>query len=131
MSMTWATVVAQARFLLQDTREGEYRISDADLAAGCYFACITAKQTRPDMFFGHNRLEGDYSPCFPPPPYTDATALATMLATECPVPENYVQAVVMFIAGWGEMANEEFAGTDRARTLMASFASQLRGSSPT
>ena len=123
--MTWGELITQARFLLQDTVAERYRYSDENLLAACYLACTSAKQIRPDIFFGKVLLEGDYSPCFPGPPYADASVVAAAKATAAPLPEIYHQPTILFIAGYAEVVNEEFTGTDRAASLLATFRSQL------
>lgn len=122
--MTWGELIAQARFLLQDLRENEYRYSDENLLAACHLACTTAKQIRPDLFYGKNLLTGDDSPCFPPPPY-DGADIPAIKALTSPFPENYVQPVILFMTGYAEVVNEEFSDGSRATSLLSSFKNQL------
>ncbi len=124
-SLTWGELIAQARFLLQDRDSDRYRYSDENLLAACHLACLTVKQIRPDIFFDTYRLSGENSPCFPAPPYDDAATRATLMATTSPMPDIYQQPTILFITGYAELVNEEFAGTDRASSLLSSFKAQL------
>lgn len=122
--MTWGELIGQARFLLQDTVADRYRYSDENLLAACHLACLTARQIRPDLFFGRVLDEGVRSPCFPPPPY-DSKRIPEFFALPAPLPEIYHQPVIFFITGYAEIINEEFSGNERAASLLASFKSQL------
>lgn len=123
-TLTWGELVGQARFLLQDRDDSRYRYSDEQLLSACHLACLTAKQVRPDIFFGAYSLVGSASPCFPAPPYS-ASQITSLKATAAPFPDIYQQPAILFIAGYAELTNEEFAGTDRAAALLTSFRTQL------
>lgn len=122
--MTWEELTNQARVLLQDLDSDRYRFSDENLIAACHLACTTAKQIRPDLFYGQILFEGEHSPCFPGPPYDDAT-LAKAKAATVPVSESYHQPFIWFVAGYAEIINEEFTGADRSAALLNGFRTQL------
>ena len=123
-TMTWGELLSQARYLLQDTDDSRYRFPDDKLLTACHFACLTMKQVRPDLAFGRYLPTGEASICFPAPPYTEAD-ITTIKTEAAPFPEIYIQPVVLFVAGFSEIINEEFTGSDRAASMLSSFKSQL------
>lgn len=108
---TLGDCIDEARTILQDKVE-PYRYSDAELASIFTNACYEIKRLRPDAYIGGYGVDLTI--------YTDGD-----LALEVPFPSTMFQPVVLFMAGFAELRDDEFTVDNRAGTLLRSFAGQL------
>lgn len=107
---TLATVqdyVTAARVLLQDT-VATYRYPDADILAALNFAMIEARRARPDFFIG-----------------TTVPSFSTVNSDAVNIDEQYRLPVLLFVAGYAQLRDDEGTQDQRASTLMAIFKTSL------
>lgn len=104
---TLADLITRARVTLQDVNSVRY--SDSELLDFANEALGAARIARPDFFLG------SYS--------TAQTALAS--GATFPLPFQYEQYVVDFIAGRAEMRESESTNETRAGALLARFKAGL------
>lgn len=103
---TFATIVSQARVLLQDT--GSVRYSDADLMVYANDAVKMIRRVRPDAFFGQFK-----------------TVLTDYATTDtCPVGIEFDQAIRDYVVAYANMRESEDAGT--TQDFMGKFAAGLK-----
>ena len=108
----------QAREIIQDTHDDPYRHSDEKLIGYFNNAVADAWRLRPDLFVA---------------PSEASLGLAhqqySVVDLDIPFPleDQYFTSVVMFIAGWVGMGDDEFANDNRAITLIKQFEFQLTG----
>lgn len=120
MARTIPDVITEARKLLQDTRAGSYRYSDAYLIGLLNAALQEIYRLRPDAFIGCCTEENIEVPTF-------AEADATNTATLFPIDAMFFMATVYHIVGNAQLADDEFAEDSRAIVLLQSFRSMLIG----
>ena len=111
---TISELLSQVRYILQDTVATSYRYPDADLLAHFNSAIYELKRLRPDVWLG---LYGEDLPM-----YSTAYDLTT---TEIPFPSIFFQPVVLFVAGYAELRDDEFTVDNRAVGLVRSFSQQI------
>lgn len=103
---TFATIVSQARVLLQDTSSVRY--TDAELMVYANDALKVIRRVRPDTFFNQ------YATAI-----TDYTTSSTF-----PIGTEFEQSVRDFIVAYANMRESEDAGT--TQDFMGKFASGLQ-----
>jgi len=105
--------VSEARVILQDTVT-PYRYSDDELLSYFNNALYELKRLRPDLYigsFGSDLLI-----------YTTSD-----LSTEVPFASIAFQPVLLYMAGFAELRDDEFTVDQRAGTLLRAFTGQLTG----
>jgi hypothetical protein len=104
-------VLEQSRILLQDEVE-PYRYKDAQLLDFFNSSLYELKRLRPDAWLGQ---------------YNTDLKLYTIsdLNTEIPFGSIYFQPVVMYVTGYAELRDDEFAIDGRSATLLTAFARQI------
>ena len=106
---TLADLITRARVTLQDTSSVRY--TDAELLVFVNEALGEARRARPDFFLG------SYS--------TAQTSLAS--GATFPLPFQYEQFAVDYIAGRAEMRESESTNEGRAAALLSRFKAGLNG----
>lgn len=109
-------VIRLARDILQDTRVDEYRYNEQSLRDIYNLGIREVRRVRPDFFM--------LSPAGPLPVLTDQSDLDTTLVA---LPDWSINALVMFIAGYAELRDDQFTVDARAATLLSQFTVQLVG----
>lgn len=109
-------VIRLARDILQDTRVNEYRYTEASLRDIYNLGIREVRRVRPDFFM----LASDG----PLPVLTDVSDLDTTLVN---IPDWSINSLVMFIAGYAELRDDQFTVDARAATLLSQFTVQLVG----
>lgn len=117
-SLTFATLVAEARTLLQDLVQvdGGYRYSDAEMFQNINGALLEIRAKRPDLFL-------DIGLRAPMPVYSAAVDMNTAF----PLDSSVYNAVLYYTVGRTELREDTFATDGRATVLMNKFVSQLLG----
>ena len=100
----------EARGILHDRDSTGYRYSDADLVAALNMALDTLYSQRPDAFVGQ----------FSALPHFVEADLGLGTPTDFPVDAIFYSPCVMFVVGWAEIREEEYAETGRAATFLSS-----------
>lgn len=111
---TISDIIESSRELLQD-EVAPYRYSDDRMVRTYNGALREAFRIRPDLFL-------DVS-------YVLPTYTTSDFATSLIIEEQFYNAVVAFIVGWVELADDEFALDGRAAALLTAFRNQLIGNS--
>lgn len=112
MSFTIEYPIARAREILQDLDRQRY--PDQTLLDALNIAITSMMRVRPDIV----SLQGD----IPGFPYDTGSLDGSVLF---PVSQQFIEPVVVFVAGWAELRDDEFAVDNRANVLITRFASQL------
>jgi hypothetical protein len=112
MSFTIDYVIGRAREILQDDAKDRY--SDDRLLNALNIAIASMQRVRPDI----PELWSDIVRY----PYSGADLGGTTLI---PVHQQYMESLVAFVAGWAELADDEFTVDGRASVLMTRFTSQM------
>jgi len=106
MARTVAQVIAAARVLVNDndpdaaTNPSLYRQPDTQYLVWVLDALNAVRNRRPDLFLGN---------------YGDLSALTT--GSNLPLPDQFFQAVVAYVAGMAELPDDEHVTTGRAKVL--------------
>lgn len=112
MIFTIDTVANRAREILQDA-DGD-RYSDLRLVEALNLALSTMRRVRPDIPSLWKDIPGF--------PYT---SLSLGQGIVLPVDAQYLEPLVFYVAGYAELADDEFTTDGRANTLLTRFTSQL------
>lgn len=112
MSFSVDDVLAAARDLLQDDEKVRY--NDVRLIRALNLAISNMRRVRPDIVALWQSI--------PNYPYTSGTVGGGVLL---PVDDQFFDPLVSFVAGWVEMADDEFTIDNRANTLITRFSSQI------
>jgi hypothetical protein len=107
-------VIDQSRYLLQDRRE-PYRHSDDELLAYFNNAVAEAYRIRPDLFLGLN--------------YTLTAYTSANLTDDFPLAPFYAPQFIVYIAGFADLSNDEYATDGRAVALLNKFTAGLLSTS--
>ena len=102
-------LLGEARSILLD-RDATFRYSDADLVASLNMALDTLYTQRPDAFIALFATGV--------PHYTTAD-LGLGTPTDFPVDGIFYPACVMFVVGWADLRDEEYASDGRAATFLS------------
>lgn len=116
MAKTYATLLTEAREVLQDTLE-PYRYSDDLLINKLNRGLQSMGRIRPDAFWD-TFANGDIVI----PEVTTGT-----LATTFPLPMQFYSPLVSFVVAWAEIVDDEFTNDGRAAALLANFKTELVG----
>ena len=108
---TIADVFDQVRYMLQD-RVVPYRYPDADLIDHFNSSLYELKRVRPDAYIGAYGVDLSL--------YTTAD-----MAVEVPFSSIFFQPVVLFVTGYAELRDDEFAVDGRAVGLIGAFSAML------
>lgn len=106
---TVADYIGQARVLLQDTVEGAYRYTDAELVLSLDMAIREARRLRPDMF-RYGKLP---------------TYIGLPTDTLVEVEEAYMSSIVYYITGNAQLRDAEENQDARATVFLNKFVAQL------
>ena len=112
MAFTIDTVVSRAREILQDAEKDRY--ADQRLVDGLNLAITDMMRIRPDI--------PSLQTTIPNFPYKAADLGQSVLV---PFNQKYMSPVVAYVAGWVELADDEFAVDNRAVSLLMRFQTQL------
>lgn len=112
MAKTVGDVITEARSVLQDVDSASYRYSDADLYASLNTVFLTIKSVRPDAFIGTLRT---FDPIYT---FSDSS-------TPFPIDGQFFFSAVLFVAGFAELRDDEFAVDNRASTLLSQAQNRL------
>jgi hypothetical protein len=105
-------IITEARVTLQDAVvDGDgVRYLNAELLRYVNAGVVMAFGLRPDLFLGQ---------------FADGPAEITALTDEIPLPRIYHEALGYYVAGRGELRDDEFAVDGRAITFIKSWESKL------
>lgn len=120
MAKTYQDLLTEAREILQDTVEAQYRSSDVVLIAKLNQALQEVNRLRPDAFF--DTFDGAAGTDTVVPEVTEGT-----LGSNFPIPMLFFTAIVNYIAGSCDLKEDEFATDGRAAALLASFRNMIIG----
>jgi hypothetical protein len=117
MAWTVDEVIAETRRILSDSNATVgYRYTDDDILGALNYGLLSMRRTRPDLFrayygSGTQKLA--------------AADIGQVPAVDVIVNEMYVPTLTEFMAGWIELADDEFTVDNRAGTLLQRFQQQL------
>lgn len=119
---TGSTAMVQIRSILQDRVE-PYRYLDSELVAILNTCLTEVKRLRPDAF------AGTFTTSTTPQFYEDGQILPPAgylpLSDPWPIDEMFFSPVVVYVAGYAELRDDEFTVDSRAALLLQRFAGQL------
>lgn len=116
MAKTYATLLTEAREVLQDTQE-PYRYSDDLLINKLNRGLQAMARIRPDAFWD-TFTETDI--------VVPEVTLVT-IDTTFPLQMQFYNPLVYYVVAWAEVVDDEFTNDGRAATLIASFKAELIG----
>lgn len=116
MAKTYATLLTEAREILQDTVE-PYRYSDDLLVNKLNRGLQSMARIRPDAFWD-TFTNGDI--------VVPEVTLAG-IDTTFPLQMQFYSPLVSFIVAWAEIVDDEFTNDGRAAALLANFKTELVG----
>lgn len=116
MAKTYATLLTEAREILQDTQE-PYRYSDDLLINKLNRGLQAMARIRPDAFWDTFSV-------------TDVVVPEVAIGdinTVFPLQMQFYNPLVYYVVAWAEVVDDEFTNDGRAATLIASFKAELIG----
>lgn len=112
MDYTLDQIVADARAILQDQDADRY--ADQRFITAINLALSTMRSARPDITSIRNTIQ-DF-------PYT---TIDLGMDKVLPLSHQFAPAVVSYVAGWVELADDEFTVDGRAAMLLSNFSASL------
>lgn len=110
---TGSDILLQVRDMLQDSRGPTYRHSDEKLIRHLNRALSEALRIRPDLFYAAE--------------YTFTPFDSGTIGGDLPIGGLHEAAIVEFVAGFTEAADDEFVLSGRAAFMMQAFRNALLG----
>ncbi len=116
MAKTYATLITEAREILQDTQE-PYRYSDELMINLLNRGLQAAARIRPDAFWDTFSVTDIVVP----------EITTGDLNAVFPIPMQFYNPIVYYLVAWAEVVDDEFTVDSRAATLNAAFKAELLG----
>lgn len=110
MAFKMQQIVDLARIPLNDADKARH--SDTDLMSFANHALLAAFRTRPDFFIGS---------------YDSLPNGALALASNFPLPEEYVQMIADYVTARAETVDDEHVNSNRATLFFQLFGAQANG----
>jgi hypothetical protein len=101
-------LIFQTREVLQDMAGDRY--TDDRIIRALNLGVLDLRRVRPDVFIGR---------------YHEPTFQATLPGEVFPLPSEIVPSLIKYMAGWVELADDEYTNDGRAAALLGAFGTDL------